>query len=250
MSPILHHRRLWAHGQLSGKDLLALLDTAAALKQTAQRASGWRPLRGRRLALLCDAHDAAAQAFTRAIEEAGGSVALLHTGAWQFGADTLPEAARVLGRLYDAIDCCGLPLPVVEQIERHAGVPVLDGLARPGHPLRLLAELLTMREASGKALNGLQLRIAGDADAAPQRAAALLARAAGLRIVQPEPAVSGGGEDVSPDEPDFVLDPSTPLSAGRLSVPGAPAVEQARIAALLADNRPFVLQSLVRTVLG
>ena len=44
----------------------------------------------------------------------------------------------MLGRLYDAIDCCGLPTPLVEQIEAHSGVPVFNGVARPDHPLRQL----------------------------------------------------------------------------------------------------------------
>jgi hypothetical protein len=37
----------------------------------------------------------------------------------------------LLGKLYDAVDCCDLPPTLVEQIDRHAGVPVLVRSIRP-----------------------------------------------------------------------------------------------------------------------
>ena len=82
MSPTLPHRRLWSIGELSAVDLRGLLETAAALKQTTRRSSGWQPLRGRHLALLCAEPSAASALFIRAVVELGGSVAMLHTGAW------------------------------------------------------------------------------------------------------------------------------------------------------------------------
>ena len=61
--------------------------------------------------------------------------------------ERVPDAARMLGRLYDAIDCCDLPAPLVEQIEAHSGVPVFNGVARPEHPLRQL--IVDARAAQG-----------------------------------------------------------------------------------------------------
>jgi ornithine carbamoyltransferase len=132
MSYSLPYRRLWSPGELSGNDVRALLDTAAALKQTTRRSSGWQPLRGRHLALLCADAGSAGALYDRALIELGANVALLHTATWLSRAgDKLPEAARLLGKLYDAVDCCDLPPTLVEQIDRHAGVPVLVRSIRP-----------------------------------------------------------------------------------------------------------------------
>jgi hypothetical protein len=116
----------------------------------------------------------------------------------------------------------------------------------------VLAELLAMREASGRRLEQLRVRIDGDASPS-QRAAAALVRSSGVQLQRREAAtlaVADAAHDAPADEPDFVLDLSAPIAAGRLTVPGAPAVEQARIAALLADNQRVVLQAVIVNVLG
>ena len=52
------------------------------------------------------------------------------------------ETARVLGRLYDGIECQGLAPELVRQLGRDAGVPVFDGLAAAHHPTAHLAQRL------------------------------------------------------------------------------------------------------------
>jgi len=137
MTTSVPHRHLWSPDRLSSADLQALLETEAELQRAQQRGDGWGPLRGRHLALLIDRQDESAPAFQRAVHDLGGSVALLDANDWQSSAGgRVPDAARLLGRLYDAIDCCDLPAALVEQIETHSGVPVFNGVARPDHPLR------------------------------------------------------------------------------------------------------------------
>jgi ornithine carbamoyltransferase len=73
------------------------------------------------------------------VHRLGGTVALLDANDRLSSAfERVPDAARMLGRLYNAIDCCDLPTPLVEQIDAHSGVPVFNGVARPEHPLRQL----------------------------------------------------------------------------------------------------------------
>lgn len=229
-------------GPLPSAELLGVLTTAAALRQAAPPHGRWQPLRGCQLALLCArAAWPAADDFSRVVAEVGGSVARLDSEAWRLSAgNEVPEAARMLGRLYDAIDCCDLPAPVVELIDRHAGVPVFNGLARPEHPPRLLAELQTMRQASGRPLNSLRLRIEGDAPAALSSAAEALICSAGVTLL-PQRAI----RDASPDDADFVLDLSAPAAAGRLRRSHATADEQSSITALLAEYRRAVVQALI-----
>jgi ornithine carbamoyltransferase len=242
--PALPYRRLWSPDLLSRDDLLTLLDNAAALRLKTHRLNGWQPLRGRRFALVCSAPGRAADEFSRALGQVGGSVALLGAKAWAEQRD-LPGAARLLGRLYDAIDGGDAPPALVEHIDRYAGVPVFNGIAQSDHALRLLAELATMREVTGRPLAQLRLHVAGDPTAPRQRAAATLARLAGMALQTA--LVPADAED---EAVDFVLDPAAPLAAGRLTAPGAPIVEQARIATMLAEHQPCALQSLVISTLA
>ncbi len=143
MSASVPHRHLWSPDRLSSTDLQALLDTAAALERAKQRGDGWGPLRGRHLALLCSGADEAAATFQRAVHELGGSVALLDAHQWQTHAGAgVADAARLLGRLYDAVDCCGMPLALLEQIDAHCGVPVFNGVAQADHPLSAMVAAL------------------------------------------------------------------------------------------------------------
>jgi len=142
------HRHLWSPACLSSADLHVLLDTATTLDRAKQPSHGWRPLRGRRLALLCNCADATTLSFQRAVHELGGTMTRLDANEWLSDAvERVPDAARMLGRLYDGIDCCDLPVPLVEQIEAHSGVPVFNGIARPEHPLRQL--IIDARAAQG-----------------------------------------------------------------------------------------------------
>lgn len=249
MPPTLPYRHLWSPDLLSRGDVVRLLDAAAALQQATLRPCGWQPLRGRRIALLCTSPGPAADAFGHAVSSAGGSVALLRGEAWTSPHAGLPDAARLLGRLYDAIDGGDVAPALIAEIDRHAGVPVFNGFARPDHPLRLLANLLTMREATGRPLAELRLRIAGDPAAPRARAAATLAQLAGVAL-QPLAAAGRDTHEPSPDEFDFEFDPSARPAAGQLTALHAPASEQARIAALLAAHQTCVLQALITSALG
>lgn len=93
-------------------------------------------LKGRRLGLLCDdAESADARLFRRAADELGAHVS--HVKATLSERTPTPEVvatARMLGRLYDALECQGLAHDVVVQLRSAAGVPVFEGLATAQHP--------------------------------------------------------------------------------------------------------------------
>ena len=225
----------------------ALLDAAAALKRARRRGHGWDPLRGRHLALLIDCHDEDTQAFQRAVHDLGASVALLDASDWRSSAgERVPDAARMLGRLYDAIDCCGLPMPLLEQIDANCGVPVFNGMAQADHLLGVLAALLTMREAGDKPLTGMRVQLAGDARAPRAQVAATLVQLAGIAVRREAAASGAPGVAIAATSgaPDFILDPfGAPASEAALTMPEASLGEQARIVALLASNRHCALQA-------
>ena len=75
----------------------------------------------------------------------------------------MKDTARVLGRMYDAIEYRGFGQEKVEELAAHAGVPVFNGLTDEFHPTQMLADLMTMREHADKPLGGISYAFVGDA---------------------------------------------------------------------------------------
>lgn len=75
----------------------------------------------------------------------------------------MKDTARVLGRMYDAIEYRGFKQEIVEELATYAGVPVFNGLTNEYHPTQMLADVLTMREHSDKPLHDIAYAYLGDA---------------------------------------------------------------------------------------
>lgn len=121
----------------------ALLRTARMLRDMA--GSGRMPplLYSRHLALLSQRPHARSQAAVEAAARClGVHVARLPATSVRPADAQLRETARMLGRLYDAVDCEDLPRHVLVQLRRHSGVPVYEGLGRLDHPVMALLPCL------------------------------------------------------------------------------------------------------------
>ena len=87
----------------------------------------------------------------------------LDPGSSQMGKkESIPDTARVLGRMYDGIEYRGFSQKLVEELAEYSGVPVWNGLTDQFHPTQMLADLLTMEEKFGS-LKGLKFTYMGDA---------------------------------------------------------------------------------------
>ena len=75
----------------------------------------------------------------------------------------MKDTARVLGRMYDAIEYRGFSQELVETLAKYAGVPVYNGLTDEFHPTQMLADVLTMREHADKPLEQIAYAFLGDA---------------------------------------------------------------------------------------
>lgn len=122
-----------------------LLARARLLQQAEQGPPGKLPrlLQGRRLGLLCAGAavtTAEAELFLGAAEALGAQVVRLQPA---LHAERLEDLGRMLGRLYDAVECQGLAPALVRALQRSAGVPVFEALAGAEHPSAALATLLT-----------------------------------------------------------------------------------------------------------
>jgi ornithine carbamoyltransferase len=244
MKATVPYRHLWSPERLTATDLNHLISTAETLRRAQQHAAKSEPLRGRHVALLCGPGNDAAPVFQRAVSELGGTPALLNADEWRVRAgDRIPEAARLLGRLYDAIDCCDLPTEVVEQIEAFSGVPVLNGLASPNHPMASLADLLTMREATDKPLHGSRLEVTDPGSLGSTQPALALARLAGMQAAHRDSQTSLL-TGPSTTEPDFVLDARS-SATNRLTQPHVSVAQQAELNGMQAINRQCALQAAI-----
>ena len=133
-----------AFEQMSSHDVNTLLANARLL-QRAARAGATQPLlRGRNLGLLCEADDDRdAALFREAAVELGAHVANIRSDSSKLATPKeVQHTARLLGRLYDAVECQGMSPALVRQLGNDAGVPVYDGIASSTHPTACLAGLL------------------------------------------------------------------------------------------------------------
>lgn len=129
----------WSLDALSADRRAALFNSADQLERAAASADGLpQLLRGKRLALLSDDHASpAAAAFLQAATELGAHVALVRAGGIADGRDR--NRAVLLGQLYDAIECQGLPDAELRRLGREAGVPVFGDIGGAGAALERLA---------------------------------------------------------------------------------------------------------------
>jgi len=144
-SPILRSLPAGASlGRLSPGDLELVLGNARLLEGRTSPLERQSLLRGKNLALICAAaNDADALLFQRAALDLGAHVAHIRPDLSEPSTSAVfKHTARMLGRLYQAVECQGLPPAVVAEVGREAGIPVYDGLAGRDHPLAHLARFL------------------------------------------------------------------------------------------------------------
>ncbi|MDR0562471.1 MAG: ornithine carbamoyltransferase [Spirochaetaceae bacterium] len=159
---------------LKGQSLLTWLDYSEAeirfllelsLQVKAEKRRGERHQRflGKTIALLFEKRSTRTRcAFETAFGEEGGHPVFLSTADIQLGAkESIEDTARVLGRMFDAIQFRGFKQTTVETLAAYAGVPVYNGLTDSFHPTQALADIQTLEENFGPA-KGKKLCFIGD----------------------------------------------------------------------------------------
>ncbi|KWT94103.1 Ornithine carbamoyltransferase chain F [Variovorax sp. WDL1] len=196
-----------------------------------------KPLRGKNIALLNGL-------------SSGGEKSAVHCAALELGArvaevmftepagsassnDDLRTLARMLGRLYDAIDCGTMPSDAVLRIEREAGVPVYQGLGTDDHPARALADLMALCEHRPQTMSRASMLFLGDPRTLRGRAFLSAAREIGFEVQMASPF-----QAASNDAP-FVVD-ATNAALWSLTTPSGP-VNPAGLSA----NHRLVMQAVL-----
>lgn len=163
--PDFYQRSFLKLADFTAEEITQLLDLAAELKAAKKAGSETQQLKGKNIALIFEKSSTRTRcAFEVAAYDQGANVTYLEPSGSQIGhKESVPDTARVLGRMYDAIQYRGYGQSVVEELARHAGVPVYNGLTDEFHPTQMLADLLTMREHSSKPLQQIAYAYIGDA---------------------------------------------------------------------------------------
>ena len=142
-----------------------LLKLSADLKAAKYAGTEVPTLRGREIALIFEKDSTRTRVgFEVAAHDQGATVTYLGPSGTHIGhKETVKDTARVLGRVYDAIEYRGFGQAIVQELADHAGVPVYNGLTDEFHPTQILADFLTMQEHAEKPLRQISYAFLGDA---------------------------------------------------------------------------------------
>jgi ornithine carbamoyltransferase len=146
------------------REMRFLLDLSQALKTAKYAGTEVKRIEGKEIALIFEKTSTRTRsAFEVAAFDQGAHVTYLDPSGSQMGhKESVADTARVLGRMYDAIEYRGANQADVETLSEYAGVPVYNGLTAEWHPTQMLADFLTMHEASGKPYDGVTYAYVGD----------------------------------------------------------------------------------------
>ena len=145
-------------------DIEHLLDLSTKLKLQKLAGNEDQYLKNKNIALIFEKTSTRTRcAFEVAAYDQGAHTTYLGPGGSQIGhKESIKDTARVLGRMYDAIEYRGYGQEIVETLAEYAGVPVVNGLTTEFHPTQILADFLTMKEHSHKSLKEIAFCYLGD----------------------------------------------------------------------------------------
>src|SRR6185312_16120059 len=148
----LRGRHLMKLADYTPDEIRYLIDLAAELKAAKREGREEQKLVGKEIALIFEKDSTRTRcAFEVAAYDQGAHVTFMGPSGSHMGhKETAKDTARVLGRMYDAIEFRGFDQTSAEELARHAGVPVYNGLTDEWHPTQILADFLTFREHLGK----------------------------------------------------------------------------------------------------
>jgi ornithine carbamoyltransferase len=164
MSLNLRNRSLLTVQDYSPREFRYLLDLARDLKRAKYARTEQKHLRDKEICLIFEKTSTRTRcSFEVACYDQGAHVTYLDPAGSQIGhKESFKDTARVLGRMYDAIEYRGASQVGVEALAAAAGVPVFNGLTDEYHPTQMLADVMTMREFSDRPVSEIRYAFMGD----------------------------------------------------------------------------------------
>ena len=160
----LKDRDLLSLNNHSAREVHYLLDLARDLKRAKYAGIEQPQLTGKNIALIFEKASTRTRcAFEVAAHDQGAHVTYLGPSGSHIGhKESMKDTARVLGRMYDAIEYRGFSQKDVQILADYSGVPVFNGLTDEYHPTQMLADILTIQEHTSKPLSEVKFAYLGD----------------------------------------------------------------------------------------
>ena len=160
----LKNRDLLTLRDYAPQEIEFLLKLSADLKAAKYAGTEKQRLQGKNIALIFEKDSTRTRiSFEVAALDQGARVTYLGPSGTHIGhKESVKDTARVLGRIYDAIEYRGFGQEIVNELSEYSGVPVYNGLTDDFHPTQVLADLLTMQEHSEKPLHEIAYVFVGD----------------------------------------------------------------------------------------
>ena len=161
----LHGRHFLTLTDYSADEIRYLIDLSAELKAAKRAGREEQRIAGKEIALIFEKDSTRTRcAFEVAAYDQGAHVTFIGPSGSHMGhKETVKDTARVLGRMYDAIEYRGFGEKIADELAEWAGVPVYNGLTDEWHPTQMLADFLTMSEHRDKPLDEMTFCYLGDA---------------------------------------------------------------------------------------
>lgn len=161
----LKNRHFLTLRDFTPQEITFLLKLSVDLKAAKYAGTEVELLKGKEIALIFEKDSTRTRVgFEVAAHDQGATVTYLGPSGSHMGhKETVKDTARVLGRVYDAIEYRGFGQKIVQELADHAGVPVYNGLTDEFHPTQILADFLTMQEHAEKPLRKVSYAFLGDA---------------------------------------------------------------------------------------
>jgi ornithine carbamoyltransferase len=161
----LRGRHFLTLADYSPEELNYLLELAAELKAAKREDREEQRLKGKEIVLIFEKDSTRTRcAFEVAAYDQGAHVTFIGPSGSHMGhKETVKDTARVLGRMYDAIEYRGFGEKIADELAEWAGVPVYNGLTDEWHPTQILADFLTIQEHVPKPLDEVSFCYLGDA---------------------------------------------------------------------------------------
>ena len=140
-----------------------ILDYAILVKKQSHAGEIHQRFLGKTIALIFEKRSTRTRSsFETAFGEEGGHPVFMSTDDIQLGGkESVRDTARVLGRMFSAIEFRGFKQQHVEELAQYSGIPVINGLTDEFHPTQALADVMTLKEHFGY-LKGLKMAFCGD----------------------------------------------------------------------------------------
>ena len=164
MSFNLRNRSLLTVQDYTQREFRYVLDLARDLKRAKYARTEQKHLLDKEIVIIFEKTSTRTRcAFEVACHDQGANVTYLDPAGSQIGhKESFKDTARVLGRMFDAIEYRGASQSGVETLAKYAGVPVFNGLTDEYHPTQMIADVMTMREHSDKPIHEIKYAFLGD----------------------------------------------------------------------------------------